>query len=239
MTRTSALPALLAAVMVAGVIGTYSLVGAQDEGERLERREREEPELRLAQRDRRDEEIDRRERQERQRRERQEDARREQMRQQEEEARRRERERLGPRPEPPFPPEQLEQFARMMQMVKHMQHTCFDPEAAAMVAVAGLRDDMPRKPEEVVDDLEATLKRTRTLGLRNAIRLILRDLYRHLGRHDRMLENLREMLVENDEAIQAEMGRPKHEPGPRPDDRRKPKEHREPEERPERHRPEE
>ena len=216
MTRQNALAALVAAVMLAGVIGTGSLVSAEDEQGQVRRparlgtdeleqglRERIAGDLLLAQRKREEEpERPRPDREQAARRDREELMRRDRMRMEEEMRARRERgERPGP--EPPFRPEHIEQFARMMEMVKHMQHTCFDPEAAAMIALAGLKDDVPRRPEEVAEDLEATLKRTRTLGLRNAIRLMLRDLYRHLGKPDRVLDHLREMLGENDAALQA------------------------------------
>ena len=99
---------------------------------------------------------------------------------------------------------QLEQLVRIMETVERMKHVCFQPENAAMMAIGGLKEVVPRRPEEVVEDLEATLKRTKTLGLRNAIRLSLRDLYRHLRMHEKALENLHAMLAENDEALQRE-----------------------------------
>lgn len=104
-------------------------------------------------------------------------------------------------PDPPFRPEYVQQYGHMIELIERMKHVCFDPENAALIAVGGLKDDIPRRPEEVVDDLEGVLKRTRTLGVRNAVRMVLRDLYRHLGAHDRALRNLHEMLAENDEAL--------------------------------------
>ena len=73
-----------------------------------------------------------------------------------------------------------------------------------MIAAAGLKDDVPRRPEEIIEDLESTLKKTRTLGLRNSIRLILRDLYRDRDEHDKVLDHLHQMLAENDAALQGE-----------------------------------
>jgi len=240
MTGKNALAMLLAVVMAAGVIGTCSVAGAEDRGENLvqppraeRERARDRDEQRPLARRGQDERAEalRREREERLRREREEAERR--MEEEAERARRvRERrevlprERVGPMVEPrPFRPEHVDQFRGMMEMIERMRHTCFDPEAAAMVAAAGLKDDVPRRPEEIIGDLEGMLERTRTLGLRNALRLILRDLYRHRGEHDKVLENLRQMLAENDAALQGKGGmggkpkpaaKPPHKPAHKP-----------------------
>lgn len=236
MTRSSALAAVLALVMLAGVIGTYSAVSAQDDrldppapapADPVLTRPEQQPEARQPARpddgpeadliaagragerrdelDRRREEIERRE--ERQRREEME------RRAREQEARERmEREgrplRPGLRgpgphePRPPFRREYAEQFGHMIEMIGRMKHTCFDPEAAAIVAIGGIRDDVPREPRQVIDDLEKALTQTKTLGLRNAIRLQLRDLYRETDKPEKVLEHLHQMLAENDEALQ-------------------------------------
>jgi len=214
MTGKNALATLLSLVMLAAVIGSYSLVGAQNE-------EKAEPPRPRVEADRpperpRDEarrEAPRREQEERMRREQEERMRREQ-----EERERRAREgqpgregRESPhRGEPqPFRPEHADQFRRMMEMIERTRQSCFNPEVAAMIAAAGLRDEVPRKPNEVIDDLEATLKKTKTLGLRNSLRMLLRDLYRDRGKHDRVLEHLHQMLEENDQALQAEQHKPR------------------------------
>ena len=59
-----------------------------------------------------------------------------------------------------------------------------------------------RKPKEVIEDLEAVLTKTKTLGLRNAIRMTLKDLYKGLGEDEKVLEHLRAMLAECDQALQ-------------------------------------
>ena len=209
----NALATLLALVMVTGVIGTYSLVGADDDRAELNR-----PPVQVAQardddRDKARERPERRERDDAQR-EREELERKRHERQAEMERRRREEEMARRRegkphrpPEPMRPPfgrEHVEQFGRLMQMVERMRNTCFSPEVAAMIAASGLKDDVPRKGEEVVEDLENTLKKTKSLGLRNAIRMMLRDIYRDLGKNDKVLQHLHEMLAENDEALHAE-----------------------------------
>mgnify|MGYP001483994025 FL=1 len=83
-----------------------------------------------------------------------------------------------------------------------MRHVAFEPESAGLIAVGGLKDDR-RKSAEIIEDLEKLLKQTKTLGLRNSIRLTLRDLYRAERQDEKALEHLRVMLREDD-AIQAE-----------------------------------
>jgi len=210
MTGKNLLTVLLATVMVASVVGTYSWVGAQEgrdvrpprprgEADASDRAERDRRERLDADRQRLDD-LDRRAQEEMERR-----------------LHRREQERLeaeremarrwaegDPDLRGPIPPEHREEmmhFQRMMGMLEQMARVSFDPEAAALMAIGGLRDDIHRKPEEVIEDLHNVLKRTRTLGLRNAIRLSLRDLYRHTDQHDKLLSTLREMIAENDEFL--------------------------------------
>ena len=119
----------------------------------------------------------------------------------------------------PMHAEQLEQMGLMIEMVERLRHICFEPENAAMIAVGALKDDVPRRPQEVVKELEAALKRTRSLGVRNAIRMSLRDLYRHLDMHDQAMENLRRMLAENDEALCEDQDEGEDEDKPKENDR--------------------
>jgi len=103
---------------------------------------------------------------------------------------------------------EIQQMDTLLQTVMRMRHVAFDPESAGLIAVGGLKDER-RKPTEVIEDLETLLKETKTLGLRNSIRLTLRDLYRAQKQDDKALEHLRVMLRENDAAIQAEAKNPK------------------------------
>ena len=48
--------------------------------------------------------------------------------------------------------------------------------------------------------MESLLTHTKSLGLRNAIRLTLRDLYKQTGQKDKVLQLLRDLLKENDAA---------------------------------------
>ncbi|GAF95835.1 unnamed protein product, partial [marine sediment metagenome] len=106
------------------------------------------------------------------------------------------------RPPGPGPIEQMEQMGRMMKLLEMMKEVCFDEGAAAMVAIGDLKDAVRRKPKEIIEDLEAQLKKTKTLGLRNAIRLTLKDLYKVQGADEKVLDHLRTMLAENDAALQ-------------------------------------
>ncbi len=98
---------------------------------------------------------------------------------------------------------EIQQMDTLLQTVMRMRHVAFEPESAGLIAVGGLKDDR-RKSAEIIEDLEKLLKQTKTLGLRNSIRLTLRDLYRAERQDEKALEHLRVMLRENDDAIQAE-----------------------------------
>jgi len=89
----------------------------------------------------------------------------------------------------------------MMAMIERMTDVCFNPRVAAMTAIGGMKDDVRRDPKEMIRDFERELARTRTLGLRNAIRMTLKELYQHTGQHEKVLDVNRAMLRENDEAI--------------------------------------
>ena len=103
-----------------------------------------------------------------------------------------------------FRPEQIERMELMIGLIKRMQHICFDPATAGMIAIGGLKDDVRRKQEQIVADLEKQLAKTKTLGLRNAIRLTLKDLYKARGDNERVLDHLRKMIEENDAALSKE-----------------------------------
>jgi len=96
-----------------------------------------------------------------------------------------------------------QQMGMMIEMLERLKHTCFDPTSAGMMAIGALKDDVRRKPAAVIKDLEDTLGMTKTLGLRNAIRLSLKDMYKAQGEDEKVLQHLRAMLAENDAAIQA------------------------------------
>lgn len=106
----------------------------------------------------------------------------------------------GGAPEPVPPMQQIQQ---MMAMVGAMQRVCFDPATAGMVAIGGLKDDVRREPRAVARELENALLKVRSLGLRTALHLTLKDIYKAAGNEEMVLEHLRAMLAENDKALQA------------------------------------
>ncbi|HUU58920.1 MAG TPA: hypothetical protein VMZ50_05205 [Phycisphaerae bacterium] len=109
----------------------------------------------------------------------------------------------------PFAPTKMERVARMAGLIRQMQRICFEPPTAGLVAIGGLKDEVPRKPDAIIKDLESQLEKTRTLGFRNAIRMILKDLYKAQGDNEKVLEHLRKMLEENDQALQKGQQKPK------------------------------
>lgn len=125
-------------------------------------------------------------------------------------------ERVGPmgRPHPPrLNPEQYaEQMGRMVGLIEHMNRASFNPEAAGLMAIGGLRTDVDRDISEIIADLEEVLAKTKSLGLRNSLRLSLRDLYKETDQDEKVLATLREMVAENDKAIEASEKRPPRAP---------------------------
>jgi len=99
---------------------------------------------------------------------------------------------------------EIERMDVMLQVIQRMRHVCFDPETSGMVALGAMKDDVPRKSEAVIKDFEDLLGKTKTLGLRNAIRIALKDLYKAQGEQEKVLDMLRAMVKENDAACQAE-----------------------------------
>lgn len=95
-------------------------------------------------------------------------------------------------------------FERMIDEVDRMADLCFDRRRMAMIAIGGLKDEVKREGEAVASDLEVQLKKIKTQGLRNAIHLTLKDMYKARGKNDMVLRHLRALLSENDAAIQRE-----------------------------------
>lgn len=99
-------------------------------------------------------------------------------------------------------PDDIGRMTSNLGLIERMKRLCFDPAAAGLVAAGGLRDDVRRKSGDVAKDLETQLAKTKTLGLRNAIRLTLREIYKKQDDDEKVLEQLRAMLAENDAALQ-------------------------------------
>lgn len=98
-------------------------------------------------------------------------------------------------------PEAISQFAGA---VGHLTGFCFDSKAVGVMAVGAMRDEVRQKPAELTKELEGLLGKVRTQGLRNAIRLTLKDVYRHQGDDEKVAEQLQALIAENDKALQAE-----------------------------------
>jgi hypothetical protein len=102
-------------------------------------------------------------------------------------------------------------------LTQRMAELCFDPQAAGVVAISAIKDDIHRKPSEMISEYESLLAKTKTLGLRNAIRMGLKDLYRDEKDSEKALQVIRDMVAENDAAIQSGVAAPaKHPPVPAP-----------------------
>lgn len=100
------------------------------------------------------------------------------------------------------PSAQTKQAELRVKLVGNMKETCFDPLAIGIIAVGGLRTEVSQKPEELAQQLESILPETKSLGLRNAIRLTLKDLYVEMGSAAKAQEQFKAMIKENDDALQ-------------------------------------
>jgi len=104
----------------------------------------------------------------------------------------------------------------MREFIEHLREMCSDPATAGLIAIGALKDDIPREPGQIIEDLEDRLSETRSLPLRNAIRLSLKDLCKQTGQNERALNHLREMLAENDKAVRSARVQPQRRRPARP-----------------------
>jgi hypothetical protein len=93
------------------------------------------------------------------------------------------------------------QVGEFIGMVHQLAAMTFNSEVMGVMGVGALKDE--RKPAEAIKDLEEQLKDVKTQGIRNAIHLTLKDLYRQLGESDKAIEHIKALIAENDKAIQA------------------------------------
>lgn len=101
----------------------------------------------------------------------------------------------------PSPTAQAQQAEPRMKLVSNMKTLCFDPQAMGIIAIGGLRTEVPQKREELIGSLTTLLEGTKSLGLRNAIRLTLKDIYVEMGDTTNALTQLRAIIQENDAAL--------------------------------------
>ena len=96
--------------------------------------------------------------------------------------------------------ERIQIFRHFLNQVREFNA---DPELVAIAAVMSLKDDVEREPRAVAADLQELLEHTDSLPVRNTIRMTLKDIYKHTNQREPLLENLRDMVIENDRAIMA------------------------------------
>ncbi|MBL7139850.1 MAG: hypothetical protein ISS74_02985 [Planctomycetes bacterium] len=98
----------------------------------------------------------------------------------------------------------LEEMGLHLELLELMKQTTFDPESCALLAIGAITDDLDLEPERQIQELRQVLERARSLGVRNAIRMALKDLYMEADQPDKCLEVLRDMILENDEVVSYE-----------------------------------
>ncbi|MCK4624911.1 MAG: hypothetical protein KAV00_06350 [Phycisphaerae bacterium] len=86
----------------------------------------------------------------------------------------------------------------------HLTRMCFDSETIGVMAVGALKDDIRRKDEAIIKDLEEQLAKVKTQGLRNAIRLTLKDIYKRQGENEKVIAHIKALIAENDKALRTE-----------------------------------
>jgi hypothetical protein len=104
----------------------------------------------------------------------------------------------------PPPPGGHGDMGNTIQMIGHMGEAMFNPRIAGVIAVSGLKDQVGKKLPEKIKFFEAQLEKTKSLGLRNTIRMVLKEFYQTNGDDDKAVDQLKSMLEENDAAIQQE-----------------------------------
>jgi len=82
----------------------------------------------------------------------------------------------------------MAEFAGAME---HLSRMCFNSEAVGVMAVGALLKDVRRKDEAVIKDLEDQLESVKTQGLRNAIHLSLKDIYKRQGEDEKVIRTAR------------------------------------------------
>ena len=105
-------------------------------------------------------------------------------------------------PRPVSTRQKAQQTGFAMKLVGTMKEATFDPPAMGLIAIGGIKDDVQRKLGEIIKDLEDRLSKTKSIGMRNAIRLTLRDMYKQSGNDKKVLEHLHAMVAENDNACE-------------------------------------
>ena len=88
-----------------------------------------------------------------------------------------------------------------LQMLERMKALTFAPENCAMIAIGAIKDELDLEPRDAIKHLERLLAKTRSLGLRNAVRMSLKELYVQTHQTEKLLDLLMDLIAENDRAI--------------------------------------
>ena len=88
-----------------------------------------------------------------------------------------------------------------LELIELFGEVAFNPEQAAMVAIGTISEELNLQDSEVIKWFEGLLGKAKSLGVRNAIRMSLKDLYQKTQQKDKLKKMLIEMVLENDRAI--------------------------------------
>jgi len=99
---------------------------------------------------------------------------------------------------------QQELIIQRLKMLETMSNTAFSPKSAAMISLGELRDKLGLELEDRIEIFEELLKQVKHLGVRNSIRMTLKDLYVETEQNDKAVELLEHMILENDEMLTIE-----------------------------------
>jgi hypothetical protein len=103
---------------------------------------------------------------------------------------------------PPSAKAMGQQSQEQIRTIVSMKQTCFDPQAMCVAALGCLRTETNQPPAELAKTLETLLAETKAVGVRNAIRLTLKDLYGQMGNMGKVKEHLEGIIKDNEKACQ-------------------------------------
>jgi len=95
---------------------------------------------------------------------------------------------------------EVDEAREKAETLEHYGEIAFDPVAAGLLAVSSLAE-IEAEPDERAEVFEKLLSETKELGLRNALRMVLDEVYTGAGATDEAVKNLSAMLAENDAAL--------------------------------------
>jgi len=98
----------------------------------------------------------------------------------------------------------VHQMRMYIELLETVRELAFPPETAATIGIMAIKDDLDLPPEETIKQLNEVLGKTKSIGLRNSIRLGLKDAYEETGQTDKLLALLKDMIAENDAVLAEE-----------------------------------